>query len=34
MEQGSAPAPKKGLTAVGKAARRKRIFARLNGLGL
>ena len=30
MEQESAPAPKKRLTAVGKAARRKRIFARLN----
>ena len=30
MEQGSAPAPKERPTAVGKAARCKRIFARLN----
>ena len=30
MEQESAPAPKKRLTAFGRTARRKRIFARLN----
>jgi hypothetical protein len=30
MEQESAPAPKKRLTAFGRTARRQRIFARLN----